>query len=56
MAKKGKGKQKVTLCHKAAAEDPEQQQTITVGGPAAKAHMAHGDTVGACPTPTPPQP
>lgn len=57
MAKKGKakakGKEKVTLCHNA---DQDNQQTITVGGPAAKAHMAHGDSAGACPTSTPPQP
>lgn len=55
MAKKGKGKakgkEKVTLCHNFDQENP---QTITVGGPAAKAHMAHGDTAGPCPTP--PQP
>jgi hypothetical protein len=35
------GKQKVTLCHKG--------KTITVGAPAAKAHLRHGDTLGACP-------
>ncbi len=56
MAKKGnKGKKakkaKVTLCHNAGQEN---QQTIVVGKPAAKAHMAHGDTVGACqPLPAP---
>ena len=35
------GKTKVTLCHKG--------KTITVGAPAAKAHVRHGDTLGACP-------
>lgn len=34
------GKQKVTLCHKG--------KTITVGKPAAAAHVRHGDFVGTC--------
>ena len=34
------GKTKVTLCHKG--------KTITVGAPAAKAHMRHGDHLGSC--------
>jgi hypothetical protein len=34
------GKTKVTLCHKG--------KTITVGQPAAKAHLRHGDTAGRC--------
>ena len=34
------GKTKVTLCHKGKA--------ITVGAPAAKAHLRHGDKLGAC--------
>lgn len=34
------GKQKVTLCHKG--------KTITVGKPAAAAHVKHGDFVGTC--------
>jgi hypothetical protein len=34
------GKTKVTLCHKG--------KTITVGAPAAKAHLRHGDKVGSC--------
>ncbi|HEX4930377.1 MAG TPA: hypothetical protein VFV62_06665 [Gaiellaceae bacterium] len=34
------GKTKVTLCHKG--------KTITVGKPAAKAHLRHGDKLGAC--------
>ncbi|MDQ3928711.1 MAG: hypothetical protein M3328_06135 [Chloroflexota bacterium] len=32
---------KVTLCHKG-------KNTITVGGPAVDAHLAHGDWLGAC--------
>ena len=35
------GKTKVTLCHKG--------KTITVGQPAAKAHLRHGDKLGPCP-------
>ena len=34
------GKTKVTLCHKG--------KTITVGMPAAKAHLRHGDKLGRC--------
>jgi len=36
------GKTKVTLCHKG-------KKTITVGSPAARAHLRHGDTLGSCP-------
>jgi hypothetical protein len=36
------GKTKVTLCHKG-------KKTITVGAPAVKAHLRHGDTLGPCP-------
>lgn len=39
--KAGKGLQKVTLCHKG-------RVTIRVGFPAMKAHLRHGDTLGAC--------
>jgi hypothetical protein len=35
------GKTKVTLCHKG-------KKTIKVGAPAAKAHLRHGDKLGAC--------
>jgi hypothetical protein len=35
------GKTKVTLCHKG-------KKTITVGAPAAKAHLRHGDKLGPC--------
>ena len=36
----GRGQEKVTICHKG--------QTITVARPAVDAHLAHGDTEGAC--------
>lgn len=36
------GKAKVSLCHKG-------KKTITVGAPAVKAHLRHGDTLGRCP-------
>jgi len=35
------GKVKVTLCHKG-------KKTITVGAPAVKAHLKHGDRLGRC--------
>ncbi|MBA3244465.1 MAG: hypothetical protein H0T61_04740 [Actinobacteria bacterium] len=35
------GKTKVTICHKG--------KSITVGGPAVKAHLRHGDSIGRCP-------
>ena len=35
------GKTKVTLCHKG-------KKTITVGAPAVKAHLKHGDRLGPC--------
>ena len=37
----GKGRPKVTLCHKG-------RVTISVGAPAVKAHLRHGDTLGTC--------
>ncbi len=37
------GKSKVTLCHKG--------KTIRVGGPAARAHLRHDDSLGHCPRP-----
>ena len=46
---KGKGRHKVTLCHKG-------KVTITVGAPAVPAHLKHGDTLGPCaaaPAPAP---
>jgi hypothetical protein len=39
--RKGKGTQKVTICHKG-------RKTIRVGAPALKAHLRHGDQPGAC--------
>jgi hypothetical protein len=42
---KGKGRGKVTLCHKG--------HTITVGAPAVRAHLSHGDTHGSCGAATP---
>ena len=35
------GKHKVTICHKG-------KKSITVGAPAAKAHLRHGDKLGRC--------
>jgi hypothetical protein len=40
--------QKVTLCHHTHSKK-HPTVTITVGAPALKAHLKHGDTVGACP-------
>jgi len=40
-ASKQYGKTKVTLCHKG-------KKTITVGAPAVKAHLRHGDKLGRC--------
>jgi len=37
----GAGEEKVTLCHK-------EKKTLTVGASAVPAHLAHGDTLGAC--------
>jgi hypothetical protein len=37
----GAGRTKVTLCHKG-------KNSITVGQPAVKAHLKHGDTLGPC--------
>ena len=39
---------KVTLCHYP-PDDPENPQTLIVGGDAVADHLAHGDTLGACP-------
>lgn len=38
---------KITLCH-IPPGNPQNKQTITVGLPAVRAHLKHGDTVGAC--------
>ncbi len=44
---------KVTLCH-IPPGDPANPQTISVGEAAVRAHLAHGDQVGACATGCPP--
>lgn len=49
--KSGPGKQ--TVCH-IPPGNPANEHTISVGEPAVKAHLAHGDRVGACPDPKPP--
>jgi hypothetical protein len=46
---KGKGREKITLCHKG-------KVTIRVGAPALKAHLRHGDRLGACSAALPVQP
>lgn len=38
----------VTVCHRPPG-NPAAAHTITVGAPAAHAHIGHGDTLGACP-------
>ena len=41
------GERKVTICH-IPSGDPNNKHTIRVGAPALKAHLALGDTTGAC--------
>jgi hypothetical protein len=43
------GGQKVTLCH-VPPGNPSNAHTISVGSPAVGSHMAHGDSLGSCPT------
>ena len=38
---------KVTICHHTHSKN-HPQVTITVGAPAVRAHLRHGDTLGAC--------
>jgi hypothetical protein len=38
---------KVTICHLPPG-NPENAHTLSVGAPAVKAHLAHGDYLGAC--------
>ena len=45
---------KVTLCH-IPPGDPSAAHTISVGSPAASAHLAHGDYEGACEGEAPPE-
>jgi hypothetical protein len=40
-ASAGYGQEKVTICHK-------ERQTLEVAEPGVAAHVAHGDTLGAC--------
>lgn len=39
--------EKVTICHYPPG-NPENMHTLSVGAPAVKAHMDHGDAMGAC--------
>jgi len=41
------GENQVTICHHPPG-NPTNVQTITVGQSAVPAHLAHGDTTGAC--------
>lgn len=43
----GNGQQKVAVCH-IPPGNPANGQTLTLPEPAVKAHLAHGDTLGAC--------
>ncbi len=45
-------KEKTELCH-IPPGNPDNAHTITVGGNAASAHLAHGDTLGPCPVERP---
>lgn len=45
--KRGNGQDKVTICH-VPPGNPDNAHTITVGKPAVKAHLAHGDSLGKC--------
>lgn len=47
------GQERVVLCH-APPGNPENPVTIEVAAPAVPAHLAHGDTEGACAGETPP--
>ena len=44
---------KVTLCH-IPPGNPANAHAISVGAPAVKAHLDHGDVLGACPETVPP--
>ena len=45
----GGGNQKVSLCHFPPG-NPDNGHTITVSEKAVPAHLAHGDSLGECPT------
>ena len=45
----GDDAEKVTVCH-VPPGNPSNAHTISIGAPAVSAHLAHGDTVGACGT------
>jgi hypothetical protein len=47
------GESKVTICH-IPPGNPANAHSITVGSPALRAHLAHGDSAGACPDIIPP--
>lgn len=47
------GVTKVTICH-IPPGNPANAHSITVGSPAVRAHLAHGDSLGACPDVLPP--
>lgn len=47
------GVPKVTICH-IPPGNPDNAHEITVGEPAVPAHLAHGDTMGACQAEEPP--
>jgi len=44
-------RQKITICH-CPGGNPDNCKTITVGAPAVRAHLGHGDSIGACGVPT----
>ena len=41
------GETKVTICH-IPPGNPGNAHTITIGEPAVRAHLRHGDTIGVC--------
>jgi len=47
--------EQVILCH-VPPGNPDNAHTITIGASAVPAHLAHGDSLGSCATPTPPPP
>ncbi len=45
------GEEKITICH-IPPGNPDNAHTITISVDALPAHLAHGDTIGECPTPS----